>query len=404
MTAGGGDGTAAAAAAAQGASVPRTSATPASARSVVVDRPGEHRLVTGPQPQPGPGEVRVAVHAAGVCASDREVYDGTRAAGYVRYPVTPGHEWAGIVDAVGEGADPALLGRRCVAEGFRACLSCERCREGETSLCTSGYDETGFTRPGAFADWLVLPARLLHLLPDGADLRAAALLEPAAVAAAAVLAARPRAGERIAVLGAGTLGMLAVQLLAAYSPVELLAVDPRARRADQALEMGATHARTPRPADSSGGAEGDGGFDLVLETAGAPGTAHDACMLARRGGRVVLTGMFEAGAQGIDPVHLSVSQLTIRSVFGAPPAAWSYAVRAFGAGLLDPAPLVTHELPLDGFGEAVRLGGSGDPAVGKVLLRPSGASMDSAEAGAAEARGSAGRSAGSPDSPSSQGP
>ncbi|NLU71643.1 alcohol dehydrogenase catalytic domain-containing protein [Streptomyces sp. HNM0575] len=342
-----------------------------SARSVVVERPGEHRLVTGPQPQPGRGEVRVAVHAAGVCASDREVYDGTRAPGYVSYPVTPGHEWAGTVDAVGEGADPGLLGRLTVAEGFRACLRCDRCREGETSLCTGGYDETGFTRPGAFADWLVLPAQLLHLLPDGADLRAAALLEPAAVVAAAVLAAGPRAGERVAVLGAGTLGMLAVQLLAAHSPAELLAVDPRAQRAEQATAMGATHARTPEAADSSGGRDGAGGYDLVLETAGAPGTAHDACMLARRGGRVVLTGMFEAGAQGIDPVHLSVSQLTVRSVFGAPPAAWSYAVRAFGAGLLDPAPLITHELPLEGFGEAVALVGSGDPSVGKVLLRPS---------------------------------
>ncbi|OEV29421.1 dehydrogenase, partial [Streptomyces nanshensis] len=196
------------------------------------------------------------------------------------------------------------------------------------------------------------------------------LLEPAAVVAAAVLAARPRAGERIAVLGAGTLGMLAVQLLAAHSPAELMAVDPREQRAEQALTMGATHARTPGAEDSFGGSDSPEGYDLVVETAGAPGTAHDACMLARRGGRVVLTGMFEPGAQGIDPVHLSVSQLTVRSVFGAPSAAWSYAVRAFGSGLLDPAPLITHELPLTAFGEAIGLVGSGDPTVGKVLLKP----------------------------------
>jgi threonine dehydrogenase-like Zn-dependent dehydrogenase len=345
-------------------------------RSVVVDGPGEHRLVTGARPEPGAGEVRVAVHAAGVCASDREVYDGTRAPGYVRYPVTPGHEWAGVVEAVGEGVDRELLGRKTVAEGFRACLRCDRCREGETSLCLSGYDETGFTRPGAFADALVVPARLLHPLPDDADLRAAALLEPAAVVAAAVLAAEPRAGERIAVLGAGTLGMLAVQLLAAHSPGALTAVDPRRERAEQALTLGATHARAPGggsrndgPGSLNGG-DDHGGYDLVVETAGAPRTAHDACLLARRGGRVVLTGMFEEGAEGIDPVHLSVSQLTVRSVFGAPSAAWSYAVRAFGGGLFDPAPLITHELPLTAFGEAVRLVGSGDPAVGKVLLRP----------------------------------
>lgn len=351
------------------------------ARAVVLDNPGAHRLVTGPWPEPGPGEVRVAVYAAGICASDREVYDGTRDSAYVRYPVTPGHEWSGTVDAVGDGTDPQLLGRKTVAEGFRACLRCERCREGETSLCTGGYDETGFTRPGAFADALVLPERLLHPLPDDADLRAAALLEPAAVVAAAVLAGRPQPGERIAVLGAGTLGLLAVQLLAAHSPARLLAVDPRLPRAEQALTMGATDARTAAGAGggaASGAADrvadrvagGSETYDLVVETAGAPSTAHDACLLARRGGRVVLTGMFEAGAQGIDPAHLAVSQLTVRSVFGAPSAAWSYAVRAFGSGLLRPARLITHELPLTGFGEAVALVGSGDTGVGKVLLRP----------------------------------
>jgi threonine dehydrogenase-like Zn-dependent dehydrogenase len=338
------------------------------ARAVVVDQPGEYRLVAGPAAVPGPGEVRIAVHAAGVCGSDREVYDGTRAPGYVRYPVTPGHEWSGTVDATGEGVDPQLAGRRTVAEGFRACLCCERCREGATSLCTSGYDETGFTRPGAFADSLVLPARLLHPLPDDADLRAAALLEPAAVVAAAVLAGGPRPGERVAVLGAGTLGLLAVQLLSAHSPVELLAVDPRTQRAEQALTMGATDVAAPEEAARAGAATR--GYDLVVETAGAPSTARDACLLARRGGRVVLTGMFEPGAEGIDPGHLSVSQLTIRSVFGAPSAAWSFAVRAFSTGLLDPAPLITHELPLTAFGEAIDLVGSGDPGVGKVLLRP----------------------------------
>lgn len=335
-----------------------------SVRAVVVDRPGEHRIVSGPRPAPGPGEVRIAVHAAGICASDRELYEGTRPQNYVRYPVTPGHEWSGTVDAVGEGVDAALNGRKTVAEGFRSCLRCERCREGATSLCLGGYDETGFTQPGAFADSLVLPARLLHLLPDGADLRAAALLEPGAVVAATVLAGQVRPGDRVAVVGAGTLGLLAVQLLAASSPGELLAIDPRTHRADQALGMGASRACAPEEA-----AEEHGTYDVVLETAGAPSTANDACLLARRGGRVVLTGAFEPGAHGIDPIHLAYAQLTVQSVFGAPSAAWSYAVRAFTGGLLDPGALVTHEFPLDGFGEALATVRDQQGA-GKVLLRP----------------------------------
>nr|WP_309235388.1 alcohol dehydrogenase catalytic domain-containing protein [Streptomyces sp. TRM64462] len=334
-------------------------------RAVVIDRPGAHRLIARDVPVPGPGEVLVRVAAAGICMSDREVLDGHRSPAYVRYPVTPGHEWAGTVEAVGAGVDPGLVGRKTVAEGFRACGVCARCRCGETSLCTGGYAETGFTEPGAFADHVVVPARLLHPLDDGADLRAAALLEPSAVIAAAVRAGAPRPGERIVVVGAGTLGLLAVQLLAASSPAELTVVDPRAARAEAALRFGATEAVGPADAAAL-----DGRFDLVVETAGAPSTAASSCLLARRGGRVVLTGMFTEGAVGIDPVHLSLSQLEVRSVFGAPSSAWSDAVRAFGLGLLDPAPLITHEFPLERFADAVALVGGGDPKTGKVLLRP----------------------------------
>lgn len=334
-------------------------------RALLVERPGVHRLVERDVPVPGPGEVLVRVAAAGICMSDREVYDGHRDAAYVRYPVVPGHEWAGTVAAAGPGVDPALVGRRTVAEGFRTCGACERCRDGETSLCEGGYAETGFTEPGAFADHLTVPARLLHPLHDDADLRAAALLEPAAVIAAAVRAGRPRPGERIAVVGAGTLGLLAVQLLSASSPGDLTVIDPRAARGEQALRFGAGTCLVPDEAEALRGR-----FDLVVETAGAPSTAAASCLLARRGGRVVLTGMFTPGAVGIDPVHLSLSQLEIRSVFGAPSSAWSDAVRAFGLGLLDPAPLITHEFPLERFADAVALVGAGDPKTGKVLLRP----------------------------------
>jgi threonine dehydrogenase-like Zn-dependent dehydrogenase len=297
--------------------------------------------------------------------SDREVYDGHRDAAFVRYPVIPGHEWAGTVEAVGQGVSAELIGRRTVAEGFRSCGTCARCRAGETSLCGAGYEETGFTCPGGFADHVVVPARLLHLLADDADLRAAALLEPAAVVAAAVRAGAPEPGERVAVVGAGTLGLLAVQLLGAYSPGELTVIDPRTERAGLGTEFGATAAHTPEEAEKL-----HGRFDLVVETAGAPTTAASSCLLARRGGRVVLTGMFAPGATGIDPAHLTLGQLTVRSVFGASSGAWDFVVRAFTAGLLDPGPLITHEFPLERYAEAVALVGGGRPGTGKVLLLP----------------------------------
>ncbi|MGW3205269.1 zinc-dependent alcohol dehydrogenase [Streptomyces sp. NPDC001135] len=330
---------------------------------VVVEAPGAHRVEDHTPRDPGPGEVLVAVHAVGICGSDREVYQGNRPEGYVRYPLTPGHEWSGTVSAVGPGVPASLVGRKVVGEGFRNCQVCDRCHAGETTLCTAGYEETGFTQPGAMAGTLTLPARLLHVLPDHADLTAAALLEPAACVAAAALKAHARPGERVAVVGTGTLGMFAVQFLKAVSPAELLVVGTRDDRETLSRRFGATGFRLKDQ-------ELPDDFDVVIETAGSASAARTAASLLRRGGRLVLTGIPAPGADGLDPTDLVVRQLEVHTVFGAPPDAWAHAVRVFGAGLLDPLPLVTHELPLNEFPRAIELVGAGDPKVGKVLLRP----------------------------------
>ncbi|MGW7256338.1 zinc-dependent alcohol dehydrogenase [Streptomyces sp. NPDC054834] len=331
--------------------------------AVVVEAPGAHRVVPHEPREPGPGEALVAVHAVGICGSDREVYQGNRPEGYVRYPLTPGHEWSGTVRAVGAGVPGSLVGRKVVGEGFRNCQVCDRCHAGETTLCTAGYEETGFTQPGAMATTLTLPARLLHALPDDADLTAAALLEPAACIAAAALKANAQPGERMAVVGTGTLGMFAVQFLKAVSPAELLVVGTRNDREALSRQFGATGFRLKDQ-------ELPDDFDVVIETAGSTSAARTAASLLRRGGRLVLTGIPAAGADGLDPTDLVVRQLEVHTVFGAPPDAWAHTVRVFGAGLLDPLPLVTHELPLTEFSQAIELVGAGDPKVGKVLLRP----------------------------------
>ncbi|MFI9391833.1 zinc-binding dehydrogenase [Streptomyces bauhiniae] len=325
---------------------------------VVVEAPGTHRLAPHTPRDPGPGEALVAVHAVGICGSDRELYRGNRPAPYVRYPVVPGHEWSGTVREVGAGVPEHLVGRKVVGEGFRNCQVCARCHAGETTLCEAGYEETGFTHPGAMAPTLTLPARLLHPLPDAADLTAAALLEPAACVAAAALLADARPGERVAVVGTGTLGMLAVRFLAAVSPAELLVVGLDREREALATEFGATDFALSGPALP-------GGYDVVIEAAGSAEAAGTAAALLRRGGRLVLTGIPAPGAAGLDPADLVLRRLEVRTVFGAPPAAWAHAVRLFGAGLLDPLPLVSHRLPLTEFARAV-----GATGPGKVLLLP----------------------------------
>lgn len=334
-------------------------------RAVYIDEPERIRVRATEPRQPDPGEALVRVAGAGICGSDREVLAGGRPAGYVRYPVVPGHEWSGTVISVGDPDHSALVGKPVVGEGFRSCGRCDACRRGDNNLCAAPYDETGFTQPGAWADYLTLPARLLHVLPDGSDLRAAAALEPAACVAAACLKVAPVPGERVAVVGAGTLGLLAIQLLHAGGPAELAVVVRRQSRAELAVRCGATTVLSLDEAHRSSNR-----FDVVVEAAGTSGAARTAVRLAGRGGRVALTGIPSADEQPPSPTDLVVNQITVHTVFGAPSRAWSHAARAFVSGALDPAVLITHEIPLDDVAEAFRL--LADPAAGavKVLLRP----------------------------------
>ena len=332
--------------------------------AVRIETPGELGLVEAPVPAPGPGDARVRVAFAGICGSDRELLEGGRPAPYVRYPVVPGHEWSGIVEVVGPGVDPDLTGRKVVGEGFRNCQACDACRQGQTTLCQAPYEETGFTQPGAWNDHVLLPARLLHVLPDDADLRSAALLEPAACVAEACLLALALPGERAAVVGGGTLGMLCLQLLRAGGPADLALVARRVEREGLARRCGADRLLTPDDALSSADR-----FDVVIEAAGTPGSAQLAIDLARRGGRVVLTGIPADAADSVSAQSLVTSAVTVFNVFGAPSRAWLHTVRAFAAGLLDPTPLITHELPLAEVREAFRLM-IDDPSAGKILLRP----------------------------------
>lgn len=331
-------------------------------RALVVRGPGELGVepVSETTP-PAHGEALIEVAFAGVCGSDRELVAGTRDPRFVRYPIVPGHEWSGTVVALGPGTEPGLLGRKVVGEGFHYCGACPACRSGATNLCHAGYDETGFTRPGACANLLRLPARLLHVLSDDADLRAAALLEPAACAAAAVLAVGVSPGERVAVVGGGTLGLLAAQLLAAYSPAELTVIDPRPRRV--AVESGATEQRTPEQAGALAAR-----FDLVVEAAGAHGSGRLALDLARRGGRVALTGLYGGDDVAISPAELVTRAITVHTVFGATSNAWTHAVRAFTTGALRPDPLISDEYELEMAAQV--LASDALCPSGKVLLHP----------------------------------
>jgi threonine dehydrogenase-like Zn-dependent dehydrogenase len=334
-----------------------------------VERPGLASLVEVEVPRPGAGEVLVRVGAAGICGSDLELLEGRRPAPYVRYPIVPGHEWAGTVAAVGAGVEGVSAGDPVVAEGFRACEICVRCREGLTNLCLAEYAETGFTHQGAFAEYLCVPAGLVHRLPPGSDLEAAALLEPAACVACGLLEADLRPGLAVAVVGSGTLGLLAVSLLRLTSPSRLALVGTRPDRLELGRRLGAGEicdVRAEDPIPRIGGM-----FDLVFEAASRPEGADTAVRLARRGGTVVLEGISGAARPTIDPDVVTLGHLRVQGVFGASRAAWSWVVQLFSSGALDPRPLVTHRYPLEGYEAAFAALQNPAAAALKVELLPS---------------------------------
>jgi 2-desacetyl-2-hydroxyethyl bacteriochlorophyllide A dehydrogenase len=333
-------------------------------RAVVLDAPKRIQVRMVPLPTAGPGEVLVRVAWAGICGSDVDLRDGNRPVPFARYPVIPGHEWSGIIESIGDGVDGSLLNQPVVGENIRPCSRCAPCGRGDSPGCENTYDEAGFTIDGAWAEQVAVPASLLHRLPPAADLRSAAGLEPAACAAEALRRAELASAPKVAIVGGGTIGILCAQL-ANQSASELVVVDADPSRVDVAERCGAFgFVGTDAAADQF-----DSHFDLVIEAAGATGTASLAMKMARRGGRVVLCGIPPADDK--ISTHVVVTKhLEVASVFGASRDAWIEAVDAFAHGRLNPGLLVTHEFCLDDAAHAVDLVAQHPPGIGKVLLRP----------------------------------
>ena len=231
-----------------------------SRRALVVDRPGEIALVERAELEPGPGEVVLRPAFCGVCGTDLELLDGDLDPAYVRYPVTIGHEWSGVVEAVGPGVEGVEAGDRCVAEGIVPCGDCSNCRAGATNTCDV-YDEIGFTREGGASDQVLVPARLVHRLADEVALEGAALVEPSSVVLRALQKANPLAGARVVVIGDGTIALLAAHLIGLWSPAEVVVVGRRSDQAELAVQSGAT-----RFTVDDGEARD---ADLAIEAAGA---------------------------------------------------------------------------------------------------------------------------------------
>ncbi len=331
-----------------------------SRRALVVERPGSIGVVERPALEPGPDEVVIRPAFNGLCGTDLELLRGEVDPAYVRYPLTLGHEWSGVVEVVGAGVSEVEPGDRVVAEGIVPCGRCASCRAGATNVCAV-YDEVGFTREGGASDQIVVPARLVHRLAPEVALLDAAVVEPSAVVLRALEKAGPAPGARVLVVGDGTIGLLAAHLVRLWGPASVAMVGRRPAQAELAASLGAASFTT------DDGAEGE--FDLVIEAAGAPEAVATAIAAARRGGTVVLLGLPPAGRTVELPADLLVNNdLTLAASFSYTSAAWERVVALLNAGRIEPGRIVTHRFPLEQYEQAFAALASPDGPRGKVVL------------------------------------
>jgi L-iditol 2-dehydrogenase len=299
-------------------------------------------------PAPAAGEAVVRVRAAGLCGTDYRIWSGDRP---VSYPLIMGHEFVGGVVAVGAGVSNVKPGDRVSVEPNYSCGECPLCLEGNRNLCARRA-AIGIDVAGGFAELARVPARCCWSAPPGLADESLLFTEPLAVVVRAVARAEVKPGGTAAVLGAGTLGLLALQVLRARG-ARVLVVGRTERRLPLARRLGAeaVHSLGSGPgSEAASRFSGREGVDAVIETAGTPEAVAEAIELVRPGGRVVLTGLPH------EPSEIHFFRVVRRELTLVGSMIYQdefpEAMRLLEAGAVTVAPLLTHRFPLGAIAEA----------------------------------------------------
>jgi len=319
-----------------------------------------------PVPSPGPGEVLLRVRACGICGSDLHFYRGEFS---LPPTISPGHEFAGEVVEAGEGVEGFAPGRRVVVEPLRTCRECDYCRAGNHQLCPRRV-LLGTFAPGGLAEYVAVPAYTLYPLPEALDFELGALAEPLAVAVHGLHLVDLSRGERVIVLGSGSIGLMATLAARALGAAEVTVTYRYEHQARAALAAGATRAV---PADDVSSLAGEKP-DVVVETVGGRAeTLGQAVGLVRPGGRVSILGLFTGPAQ----VNALTMMLNEVRMVAAIMYCRSQRLTDFEAALrmieADPERargVITHRFPLSEADQAFRTAADKSAASLKVQVHP----------------------------------
>jgi threonine dehydrogenase-like Zn-dependent dehydrogenase len=327
-------------------------------RAFVITGPEQGGIQEVDEPIAKDGEVVVQVERAGVCGTDLEIWSGEMSylhTGQAEFPIRIGHEWCGRVTALGPGADPDWLGRRVTGDTMLGCGHCQRCLSGRQHLCADRF-EIGVRHgwPGALAERLPVPEKALLPLPDAVDAALGALVEPGGNALRAVRAAELAPGERLLILGPGTIGLLAALIARAQgAEVHLLG-----QNVDFARSLGLT-AWTAADLPTRR-------WDAVIDASNAatlPGLAAD---LVEPGRRIVFIGL-SAQPSLVDSRTLVLKDVTATGILSAS-GGLAGTIALYASGAVDPRPLIGATVDLARAGEV--LSGALRTAAPKIHVTP----------------------------------
>ncbi len=341
-------------------------------RALIFDRPGDIRVDTIPEPQPGPGEAVIQVGAASVCASDLRVYRGEK---YARPGVVPGHEFAGQVIALGDDVEGLSLGDHVAVYPIIACGGCDFCRRGLRNRCSS-RQTLGYDANGGLAEQVLLPASLVSQghavkLAEGADWGRAALTEPTACVLNSLESCRFRAGASVAILGAGPMGLLHVLLARALGASEIIVAEPVDVRRQAASDIGASLVCSGDPDELDAvvnDATGGNGCDIVVVSVGLNGLTEAALRIAGRQSSVNLFAGFPPESTALVDVNdLHYREVSLTGTQNATPDQFRRTASLLPS--LDAVDrIVSHRFPLSSADQAYS--SREDPSVLKTAVLP----------------------------------
>jgi L-iditol 2-dehydrogenase len=316
------------------------------------------RLVKVEKPVPRPHEALVRVESVGVCGSDMHYFEeGRIGSNAITTPLILGHEYAGIVEAVGAEADPALVGRRVAVEPSIPCGKCEFCRSGHYNVCQHLFFPGGPPYDGVLCEYVAVHAEYCFPVPESMSAAVAAMIEPVAVAVHTVELAQLKPGETVAILGLGPIGLLTAQVAKFSGAGYLYGTDLLDYRVAAGKANGVDCAIDASRQDTVKTileATGGRGVDVAFDTARSSDTPALACEVARPAGRCVFTGI--SGAD-YDPLPVGVARRKELNIQWCRRFRHDFprAIALVAGGRIDVPSIMTHSFPLEQTQEAFAL-------------------------------------------------